>query len=606
MGITIQQYRAVIGCWNVGRMRRILPSPAPVELSTRSHYQDNQDAGFLLKGPWKLHAAVLTLLLTPLLIHLLAPYSPATGSLPGLTSSNHTAILSNRQSDMMDTDACSIAPQCLKALLLIGGVEPNPGPGITRDEKIQAQTDIIAELCTNAPNTTVRDTLRLYDPKLDHSSLVKSINRANKGNLVACLSYLGQGDMSDYTKEACVNALICRVQNLFPDQCSFCEEQYCNKPTDSPLLACKICGQGVHTPCILDHLQLQPDEQQTLTAAEIWSRINPTSLPGLHYLCAECEKSTIPSEEAGKRKKKPKPSTREDDKDTPPAVPSVEDMSLLVASQLTGHDDTLFSTQEGSQQDSSVDRTETTETATHNPEAPTTLPATGNICSFYRKGTCRYGVSGRGCPKEHPKPCRKLLQHGTKAPHGCALGRDKCNKFHPKMCPSSIRKGECYSTSCRLKHVVGTKRTLSNQDGGTPTEAVNSQTNKTEASSDFLEALRLLKAEMLEAMDLKLAMIISSQTSAVQNQMTQASTAPSNMAPVQPATAPVSWINHTPPVMPSMLYGSQGGQPSQQPYGLVRGPHPHAPVMYAPASMGHVQGAQQPVYLAAAPMAPSH
>ena len=120
-----------------------------------------------------------------------------------------------------DTSTSHIAPQCLHALLIIGGVELNPGPVPDRELNIQEQDAIVAELCADAPNNDVRDTLRLYDPRLDTRALVKQLNRASKNSLVESLSYLGQDGMSDYTKEACITALICRVQNLFPDQCSF-------------------------------------------------------------------------------------------------------------------------------------------------------------------------------------------------------------------------------------------------------------------------------------------------------------------------------------------------------------------------------------------------
>ena len=33
------------------------------------------------------------------------------------------------------------------------------------------------------------------------------------------------------------------------------------------------------------------------------------------------------------------------------------------------------------------------------------------IRSYYVKGTCRHGISGKGCPYEHPSPCKRLLKH---------------------------------------------------------------------------------------------------------------------------------------------------------------------------------------------------
>ena len=258
MGITIQQYRAAIGRWHGGRMKTLSTPTAPEQINTADCYQDNQNAVTVLRGPWKLHAAALALLMASLLIHQLAIWPFPSGSTQGLTSSNQVCSTSISHLELMDGKSSCIALQCLKALLLIGGVEPNTGPHKNRDQQIEIQREILADLCADAPDTTVRDTL--YDPQLDTNALVKQINRTSKQNIVACLIYLWQPAMTDYKKDTCVNALICRIQNLFPDDCVFCKEEYCIKLTDTPLLSCKICGQGAHSPCILNHIQLQATE----------------------------------------------------------------------------------------------------------------------------------------------------------------------------------------------------------------------------------------------------------------------------------------------------------------------------------------------------------
>ena len=70
------------------------------------------------------------------------------------------------------------------------------------------------------------------------------------------------------------------------------------------------------------------------------------------------------------------------------------------------------------------------------------------ICRFFKNGTCKYGLKGRDCRFDHPKPCKKFIQHGTRQPRGCNLGK-KCKLFHPKMCFDSLRKGECFFETCR-------------------------------------------------------------------------------------------------------------------------------------------------------------
>ena len=82
------------------------------------------------------------------------------------------------------------------------------------------------------------------------------------------------------------------------------------------------------------------------------------------------------------------------------------------------------------------------------------------ICPFFKRGTCRFGLSGKGCPKQHPKACPKLINHGNRGPRGCTKGND-CEKFHPRMCQQSLRAGECLTTDCKLRHIKGTKRTTS-------------------------------------------------------------------------------------------------------------------------------------------------
>ena len=172
------------------------------------------------------------------------------------------------------------------------------------------------------------------------------------------------------------------------------------------------------------------------------------------------------------------------------------------------------------------------------------------------------------------------------------------------MCSSSVRKGECYNSSCHLKHVAGTKRTPDGQDDSRTNPQVNPQANpqskNPQGSADFLDALRLLKAELLEAMDMKLALMASTQIPAAQSQTTQASHNNSNIVP---CTAPPNWTIAAQPLMHSTAYGSRIASATQQPYGLVVGPQPHVPVQFPNFGL---QGAQQQMYMAAAPPAQTH
>ena len=153
-------------------------------------------------------------------------------------------------------------------------------------------------------------------------------------------------------------------------------------------------------------------------------------------------------------------------------------------------------------------------------------------CPWYIASSCRYGITGKGCPFDHPERCKKLLQFGTRTPNGCNKGK-KCGDFHPKMCPASITKNLCLDTKCKYSHVKGSwgekawKRANKPPDppkssgestnskqakkvlpvDHPPVTAPDNQTSKSQ--EPFLELRRLIREEMLEAMDKRIALALS-------------------------------------------------------------------------------------------------
>ena len=125
---------------------------------------------------------------------------------------------------------------------------------------------------------------------------------------------------------------------------------------------------------------------------------------------------------------------------------------------------------------------------------------------------------------------------GTAQPNGCNLGR-KCTAFHPKMCPSSITKRECFDEKCNFTHVKGTKRrkssaTLNPKSAKLPPEKNSVNSSQSSSASplnatdrdkaipsvdvntelhqqSFLEMIRLLKTELTEAIETKIATAMS-------------------------------------------------------------------------------------------------
>ena len=127
-----------------------------------------------------------------------------------------------------------------------------------------------------------------------------------------------------------------------------------------------------------------------------------------------------------------------------------------------------------------------------------------NVCPFYRRGICRYGVGGRLCPKDHPPACKKLTKHGNRSPDGCTLGR-ACDSFHPKMCPGSLSKRVCQKADCKLRHVTGTKR----QQTDSPTNKSKKQeTDPVSLQDHFLEAIRMMRSDIMQELDQRLAHLL--------------------------------------------------------------------------------------------------
>lgn len=365
-----------------------------------------------------------------------------------------------------------ISSLCHARLLVIGGVEEEPGPDNTTADS--AILDALAEICQAAPNNKIRDCLREYDPKLSAAQLHKKFNKLDKDTLVETLEYLNVPNQSEYTKDAVRLNLIIRIENLLPEECNICKEMYCIKLSDTELLKCAMCNQSAHAKCLSAKFGIEESLLLDLGPDEIKKYINPHGLPGIHYFCSSCEESNIPSEENGKLKRKranqalnsdeqsgaqipgtPNPNHPSGNAGEPPAAthpvpPPVRPTGPAPAHPLNGDPDPTHSDPD------SLQANQPTSTQSANQQLPRSL------CPFYKRGICRYGISGRGCNKDHPKACPKLIFHGTSGPRGCNKGNN-CEMFHPRMCHQSLQSRECLTMDCPLRHVRGTQRTTSNQ-----------------------------------------------------------------------------------------------------------------------------------------------
>ena len=309
-----------------------------------------------------------------------------------------------------------------------------------------------------------------------------------------------------------------------------------SKLDDMPFLACNICGQEVHKPCFMVLLGIVSDTE----AADI----NPHNLPGIHYLCKECENQSIPAIDSA-------PESFSDSQlsvsfsQTTVAIDStqVPEPSLQLNETV---DDPLMSESLSPEEQSSLTQPEIDQSSlelgscdkpddllTQTNDSFELNKSNNKICVHYRRNQLKYGMKGKDCPFLHPTRCKKLLVYGTKQPDGCNLGR-KCTSFHPKMCPSSITKRICFDDKCQFTHVKGTKRKPSRResskmeakipDKNQPKASLSESSKSTlpkspdnlqvpaedpTSKSSFLEMISLLKKELCEAMDTKIAMSLS-------------------------------------------------------------------------------------------------
>lgn len=562
----MEQYRATIGTW-AACIRKIAPAPHehPKEHFKREESTEHYHHKWHLGGPWKLHAILLILLLLSFLCHASCSTASNCPTARNPTNAHHVATSKAAHQDPTGAARNQISHQCLTALLMIAGVEPNPGPGSSDGNQVEAQKDIIAGLCASAPSTDIRDCLRLYKPQNTNKQHKTEFGRCPKPTLVATLDYLQSPGQDQFTKTTCINTLICRIQNYLPDKCNMCGREYCVALEDVSLLTCEICGQGSHNDCIHDQFGVEASDRDAFGPQEALSKLNPTSFPGLHYLCGACEAATIPDKKAGLLKNKRINSGEQNQLPNTQQSAGVDSLDHIEASNVP--DETL-ETQSQDEEDL-ADETHDSPRRKNPPHGHARKDhkpkesQQNSVCRFYRQGTCRYGMVGRNCPRDHPPACKKLMKHGNRGPHGCTLGR-MCQHFHPKMCLTSISRRECFKEDCKLRHVTGTKRKSTDREPESQTAPQSNTPQTTSNGNPFLEELKAMRAELMNQLDQRLAAF--QRASPIAEPPTQAppqaTAVPTTMLPQHPQPTPTwSGTNYqgqlVPPVWPGTSYPSQ-------------------------------------------------
>lgn len=420
---------------------------------------------------------------------------------------------------------------CQSQLLLMGGIEPHPGP--TTEETLNKRESVIAELVVKADSDTVKNVLRIYKPAMHYNQLQKAFERMPIKPLIETMEFLGVPGCERFVKTSIINRLIRRIKSYFPDECAMCSQEYVVPLGETVLIRCDICEQGVHSRCLAMKLGVAEVELEQMTSEDVRGILYPKSLGTQPYLCGYCYTATIPDPDEGlKKQKTPKPRVNSN----AAAIPATTTLTLGDVDSDSVLGPASRTTDPESDGDSSDADTESDKEPPPHSHRKSPLPSRASrtkskteddssnskrdkpICSYFRQGQCRHGISGKGCSRAHPKLCHRLMSNGTRGPRGCTKGKS-CERFHPKMCSSSINHAECLNATCSLYHVKGTRRLNSKprsheepsrnhnraSDRGSYQTRDNSHRESTQhhpkpvLQQDFLDMFRILKQEIVEA-----------------------------------------------------------------------------------------------------------
>ena len=393
---------------------------------------------------------------------------------------------------------------------------------------------------------------------------------SNVSHLIKTLEFLNNTAIIEQIpkkKDPIVHEIVCRIQNLLPDDCAFCKTRFKLGLTEKPILRCAKCGQSSHKPCITELLKnkapCEIPESDEITDDFIIKLVNPLSFSGMHYLCKSCEVSEKFSNSI----------YNEEDADEEDPTPTQEEAETVTT--IEPSDSPISISQTVPQ---ALQPTNTSE-QTENTQPPPAKKST--ICKFFKKNSCRHGAKGDGCLYSHPELCKKFIQHGTRQPRGCNMG-SRCKYLHPEMCMNSLRKGKCLSNTCRYRHIKGTTRheaaeKVNVHSSATPSATSNASSNAPQQSSNsnnlsipsstnsnsFLEAIRLLKAELLEEMDKRMPQAMPTQVPYYPQQLPQ-------QQQIMPAQIPQQFFQMSQPQrhafikQPQILPNPQQNMPLQQ------------------------------------------
>ena len=386
--------------------------------------------------------------------------------------------------DMMSVPGAAVAEQVVRMLLLISGIESNPGPvtppaapplpppppATTPSRCMEA----LATLITTAPAD-----IKLYlatwsdanTAEQNLAALAKILNSRQKAN--AFLEWLWSVDKDHESvknipkKEDVVFQCMVAVVNLLPEFCEPCNAWYQVERGTAASLRCGVCRKAHHPGCLQEHIGKLDQLQTVLTGRFVW--ICSDCAP-IH----QCTSADVGKRKAGRRRPPPaNPVAAE--VPTPTNTPAIANTPVIANTQ-----DNLTLEEEPEEPAVGVDGVATATTATTDPadgnssdnRQPAGQPpaaATGEnvpaniderqkagedrpVCKLFQSGPniplCQFGMAGRGCQDRHPKLCPTFRKFGSSGQTGCRKGKHCEKGLHQFLCRDSITKLRCDRTNC--------------------------------------------------------------------------------------------------------------------------------------------------------------
>lgn len=267
----------------------------------------------------------------------------------------------------------------------------------------------------------IRDCIRKYNPENTTAQHEKGFGGSGvkKEVLVSTLDYLGMKPPSNVNKGPLATMLLRRIQNLLPDVCVFCHEEYTVGPNDTPILICRLYNQGSHDECLKAHIKDTTGQDIGDDVTDSQAIINPSNIPGVHYICHVCEHTKLPEplplpgsgRNPNANQVDVDPTQADENDDTRGAHGGDDDEED--EDRGTDGDEKHTTHKAGEKQSDAADlKKSLRKNNTPDKDPNGDPPRLQNVCPHYAKKKCRYEVSGKGCSKNTPVHAVNLCDMG--------------------------------------------------------------------------------------------------------------------------------------------------------------------------------------------------